>query len=168
MEENKTNATGETSQMEKVAELQRELAELKQENETLKSEYASREARISELEQTLSSRDGELSTVKQTVVELEKKLASASQSWQQAVTSYKALVVQDNQDIPEELIKGESVEELNDSIAKAKALITKVKQGLEAETVKIRFPAGAPQRTTADLSVLSPREKIQYAIGGKR
>jgi len=29
-------------------------------------------------------------------------------------------------------------------------------------------PAGAPGRRASDLSALSPREKIQYAIGGKK
>ena len=46
-----------------------------------------------------------------------------------------------------------------------KALVTKVKQGLEIEISLARVPAGAPERTLPDLSALSPREKIQYAIG---
>jgi len=37
---------------------------------------------------------------------------------------------------------------------------------MEEEVSKARIPAGAPQRVPPDLSALSPREKIQYAIGG--
>lgn len=64
-----------------------------------------------------------------------------------------------------ELITGETVDEINESLKKARALIERVKQEMEAETAKTMVPAGAPQRMPMDLSALSPREKIQYAIG---
>ena len=52
-------------------------------------------------------------------------------------------------------------------VEKAKALVSRVKQGVEAEVSLAKVPAGAPERTLPDLSALSPREKIQYAIGGR-
>jgi ABC-type iron transport system FetAB permease component len=67
-----------------------------------------------------------------------------------------------------EMITGESIEAINKSLENAKALIERVRQEIEAEASRTRIPSGAPQRTPLDLSVLSPREKIQYAIGGKR
>jgi len=48
----------------------------------------------------------------------------------------------------------------------ARALMERVRQEMEAEAAKTRVPAGAPQRAPIDLSSLSAREKIQYAIGG--
>ena len=68
----------------------------------------------------------------------------------------------------EELITGDTVEAINQSLENAGTLISKVRQGLEEEASRVRVPAGAPQRAPLDLSALSPREKIQYAIGGKR
>ena len=86
----------------------------------------------------------------------------------EAVASYKAMVTRSNTDVPEELISGDSIESINESLTNAKNLINKVRQGLEAEITSSKVPAGAPQRTPPDLSALSPREKIQYAIGGKK
>ena len=118
------------------------------------------EARITELEQGMAERDSELAKSAETLSTLKNSLA-------QAVASYRAQVVKANPDILPELITGDSLEAIDQSLASARALIFRVKQGLEAEVAKSRVPAGAPQRTMPDLSVLSPREKIQYAIGRK-
>jgi len=75
-------------------------------------------------------------------------------------------VVQSNPDVVEELIGGETIESINKSLDKAKVLVSKVRQGIEAEISMMKIPAGAPERTSPDLSAMSPREKIQYAIGG--
>ena len=65
------------------------------------------------------------------------------------------------------MIPGGTVDAVNESLGSARALVDRVKQGIEAEAFMTKVPAGAPQRAPLDLSVLSPREKIQYAIGGK-
>ena len=126
------------------------------------------ETRITELEQVIADRDSELATLKQAVAESDEALTNVKNSLAQAVSSYRALVVQANPDIPDELITGDSIEAIDQSLENARNLISRVKQGLEVEAAKTRVPAGAPQRTPPDLSALSPREKIQYAIGGKR
>jgi len=157
---------------EEIKALQDELesirGELKQEKETLTSELSSRNTRVSELEQAVASKDSDVITLKQTVAELDEKLGLVNQSLNQAVSSYKALVVQANPGVIEELISGDSIEQVNESVERAKTLVSRVRKGLEAEVSKTRVPAGAPERTLPDLSALSPREKIQYAIGGKR
>ena len=84
------------------------------------------------------------------------------------MAGYKSMVVQANPEIVEELINGDTVESINDSLEKAKVLVNKVRQGIETEVSLAKVPAGAPERTSPDLSTLSAREKIQYAIGGKR
>ncbi len=148
--------------------LRGELGGLKQDKETLTGELSSRDTRVSELEQVVASRDSDIMTSKQTVTELEEKFSSVNQSLSQAISSYKALVVQANPGVIEELISGDSIEQVNESVERANTLISRVKEGLEVEVAKVRVPAGAPERTLPDLSALSPREKIQYAIGGKR
>ena len=55
---------------------------------------------------------------------------------------------------------------MNESLKNARALMERVRQEMEAEAAKTRVPAGAPQRAPLDLSALSAREKIQYALGG--
>jgi len=148
--------------------LQGELENLKQEKEALNRELEARAATMGELQETLTARDTETVGLKQTIVESEGKLAQINDSLSRAVASYRELVVTAHPEVPPELITGDSVEVIDESLQSAQALVDKVKQGIEAETAKSRVPAGAPPRAPLDLSVLSPREKIQYAIGGKR
>ena len=132
------------------------------------NELAEKNSRISELEQAIASRDDQIADLKQSVLELEQKLTEAEENLSQAISSYRALVIKANPGVPEESIVGDSIEEIEASLASAQALIDRVRQELEAEIAGARIPAGAPLRTPADLSTLSPRDKIQYAIGERR
>jgi len=130
-------------------------------------ELAKANARIIELEQTVANLDSEVATLKQAAAESEEKLTTINHSLAEAVASYKALVAQLNPEVLEELITGDTIEAINESLEKAKTLVSRVRQGLEAGITAGKVPAGAPIRTPPDLSALSPREKINYAIGGK-
>ena len=123
-------------------------------------ELAKANACLIELEQ-------EVATLKQAMAESEEKLTAISHSLTEAVDGYRILVIQSNPEVPEELITGDTIEAINESLEKAKTLVTRVRQGLETEIASAKVPAGAPIRTPPDLSALSPREKINYAIGGK-
>ncbi len=133
----------------------RELEGLKVEKETLAGELAARDTGIATLEQTIADDS--------------QKLDSVNMSLAQSVQSYKALVVQSNPEVVEELITGDTIEAINQSLESAKAVVSRVRKGMEAEIAAGKIPAGAPERTPLDLSSLSPREKIQYAItkGGR-
>jgi len=145
-----------------------ELEGLKQEKEALARELESKDATIAGLEQALVSKDSEIVTLKEAIVESDQKMTEINNILAQTVASYKALVVETNPGVLAELITGDTIETVNESLENARALVDRVKQGMEAEASRAKVPAGAPQRTPFDLSVLSPREKIQYAIGGKR
>jgi len=130
---------------------------------------------ITELEGLVAQKDEELTRanariteLEQAVAESDEKLTTIQNSLAEAVAGYKAMVVQANPEVLEELISGDTVDSINDSLNKAKTLVSRVRQGLETEISGAKIPAGAPQRTPPDLSALSPREKIQYAIGGKK
>ena len=125
-------------------------------------------ARMLELEQTVAAKDEEIAGLRQFSAELEGRLTALGSSLGEAVASYRAAVVQANPEVIEELISGDTIEAVNESLSQAKLLVSKVREGVEAEISLARVPAGAPERTSPDLSGLSPREKIQYAIGGKR
>ena len=143
-----------------------EVEELKQENAALAREIAARDETIIRLEQTVASKDSEIATLKQAVAEAEKKVAELGDALAQAVASYKAMVIEQNPGVLAELITGDTIEEIDGSLKNAQAIIERVRQELEAEVARTKVPAGAPQRAPLDLSALSPREKIQYAIGG--
>ena len=137
------------------------VAELEQLVAGKERELAAKDSRLAELEQAVASRDNEIAALKQSRAELETRLS-------QAVASYRALVVKANPALPEELVTGESIEEIDASLASAQVLIDRVRQELGAEIAAAKIPAGAPLRTPLDFSALSPKEKIQYAIGERR
>jgi len=131
--------------------------------------------RLAELERLITQKDEELAEANTRITELEQAVAESDENFKatnsslaEAIASYKAIVVQANPEVPEELISGDSIESINGSLGRAKGMVNQVRQGLEAEIQAAKIPAGAPQRTPPDLSALSPREKIQYAIGGKK
>ena len=144
-----------------------ELKRLKQEKKTLVRELESKATTIAELEQMVASKDTEIVTLKETIVASDGKLTEINDTLSQAIASYKNLVVESNPEILTELITGDTVDAVNESLGSARALVDRVKQGIEVEAAMTKVPVGAPQRAPLDLSVLSPREKIQYAIGGK-
>ena len=125
-------------------------------------------ARVNELEGLVAQKDEELAKANTRVSELEETTVESERKLVQTVSSYRALVVKANPGVLEEMITGDTIEDINASLEKATTLVNRVKQGLEAEIASIRIPAGAPERTPIDLGALSPLEKIQYAIGGKR
>ena len=108
------------------------------------------QARIARLEQDISSRDSELAAVKGSLAG--------------AVAKYRAAVLSGAPDIPQELVKGESVADIDASLQLAQGIVSKVRQQLESEAETKSVPTGAPPRTPQDLSALSPAEKIAYAL----
>ncbi len=139
---------------------------LKEENESLTRELESREGTIIRLEEALAVKDSEIAALKQSLHEARQTLDEISKALPRAVAAYKELVVQANPGMLAELIAGDTIDEVNESLENARTLMDRVRQEIEAEAAKTRVPAGAPQRAPLDLSALSPREKIRYAIGG--
>ena len=137
-------------------------------SEALKARIAELESLLTEGDEALKLTQTRVAGLEQAVAELNEKLTDTGNTLSQAIASYKTLAIKSNPDVVEELIAGDSIEEIDASLEKAENLIVKVKKGLEEEVAAIRVPAGAPQRAPFDLSILSPREKIQYAIGGKK
>jgi uncharacterized coiled-coil protein SlyX len=83
----------------------------------LEEQLAEKDSRLSELEQALAERDGQISTLKRSVAELETQMNGLKDGQSQAIASYRALVIKSNPDLPEELISGDSVEEIDKSLA---------------------------------------------------
>jgi hypothetical protein len=108
------------------------------------------QARIAQLEQGVSSRDSEMAVLKG--------------SLSGAVAKYRAALLATAPEIPTELVKGESIDEIDASLEQARGIVSKVRQQLEADAEANKVPTGAPERTPQDLSALSPAEKIAYAL----
>jgi len=115
-----------------------------------KAKSAEMQARVAQLEQGIASRDSELTAIKQ--------------SLSGTVAKYRAAVLANAPGVPEELIKGKSLDEIDASLELAGGIISKVRQQLEVEAESNKVPAGAPPRMPQDFSALSPAEKIAYAL----
>ena len=157
------------------AEMGTELEGIKAEKKTLAGELETilasaslPEAKVTALEQVIATRDSDIVTLKQTASESDVIASEAKQSLANAVSAYKKAAAQANPAIPAEIITGDTIEAVDQSLESAKALVDQVRQSLAAETAAGKVPAGAPARTPPDLSALSPREKIQYAVGEKK
>lgn len=168
---------------EEVQALQTELEGVRAENETLSQELEVKVTYSTELEQTVVERDTEITTLKQIVSdneadkealgvsirnETQRSIDDLTDSYTQAVNAYKAVVVSANPTVPAELITGDTIDAVDQSLESAKSLVSTVRATIEAEIAAGKVPAGAPPRTPPDLSSLSPREKIQYAVGGNK
>jgi len=141
------------------------------EKESLTNEVEAKAATILVLEQSVGEKDSEIATLKQSVedsnqkaADAEEKFTSLNGSLEATITAYREVLLAANQNIPEELITGTTIDELNASVEKASTLVSQVRETIEAELAAGRVPAGAPPRTPPDLSALSPREKIEYAV----
>ena len=82
----------------------------------------------------------------------------------QAVGKYRTRLLAESPEVPEELVRGDTPEEVDASFAAARQVVERIKQRLETQTSAERVPAGAPARGLPDLSSLSPAEKIAYGL----
>ena len=108
------------------------------------------EAEVSQLHTTIENQEAELANLRQQVASAAKR--------------YRSALLASAPEVPEELIQGETVDELDRSLISAKQVVEKIASQLEAHVAAERVPSGAPPRREADLSALSPREKILYAL----
>ncbi len=149
-----TKTPEENMNREETVDSEDELTELKNKIGELEKEAAGKDLKINGLETKLTDMAGQQK-------ETQGRLATA-------VNSYRTLITSNNADIPSELISGDSIEEIDGSLVKAKLLVGKIRQGLESEVAAARIPGGAPVRSEPDISELSPIEKIKYAMNKGR
>jgi hypothetical protein len=121
---------------------------------------------IAGLEQSLADRDIELNALKQSLDEARGASAELAGALAGAVAAYREIIVQANPAVLADMIAGGSIEEIDRSLESARAVMERARREIEAAALRTRIPAGAPQRTPPDMSALTPREKIRYALGG--
>lgn len=135
------------------------------ENIDYPQELKARDEKIAGLEKTLAERDAAAASMQKSLDEAKQAVVEASVDLSEAVAAYRQMTVAANPGLVAEMIKGNTIGEINASLKTTKELIAKVKQEVGAENARVRVPAGAPQRTSPDLSGLSAREKIRYGVG---
>ena len=118
------------------------------------------ESRVAGLEQQLEQAETQRR-------EGEELLSTTQKSLAEAVSSYRALLLESTPEAPEAMVVGETVDEVDHSYAEAKALVQRVRRDVEEKLAKQRLPAGSPTRGPASFSSLSSMEKIRAALSGQ-
>ena len=108
------------------------------------------QAELAGLRSALEQRDLEIES-------LQSQLASATARYREALLAAAP-------DIPEELVVGESPEEVDASLAGARQMVETVRGRIESQIADERVPSGAPVRGAQEFSDMSSREKIAYAL----
>jgi len=150
----------EVSTPEDLEAIKAELEEEKKAKAAAEAALAEKDARIAELEASLSE-------AKQGSEAAAAELASVKEANAQAVAKYIDAIRAANPTIPQDIIAGDAIEEIDASVEKAQSIASAVKASLEAQAKEAKVPAGAPARGEISLEGLSPREKIAAGIQQK-
>ena len=94
----------------------------------------------------------------------EAQVGALKTSLSQAVSKYRSKLLEESPEVPQELVNGDTVEEVDVSFEAACKVVRRIRERLETETGAERIPAGAPARGLPDMSTLSPTEKIAYGL----
>ena len=144
-----------------IEALQEELTESRSENERLQSEAAEAQARTKEVASSLTAMRGQLSATEADAEALRTSLREAIEEYRQAALTA-------DPTLPPELVSGETVAEVRQSLETARTTIARVRERMADEDASFRVPPGAPPRRAPDLSALSPRDKIAEGLRQNR
>jgi len=161
-----------------LVEMQERLAEAQAEVERLQTTAADREARAAHLEeqnarlrrdlegarQALATAEEQATAHQERVAGLEGELSTAREQVTQAAARYREAVLSASPEVPADMVGGETVEEVEASLAAARQTVSQIRQHLESQAQSGRVPAGAPPRQAPDLSALTAEEKIRLGL----
>jgi predicted nucleic acid-binding Zn-ribbon protein len=161
-----------------LSELEERLAEAQAEIERLQATAADREARAAHLEEqvaglrreleearsALSTAEERAAAHQERVAGLEGELSTAREQVTLAAARYRQALLSASPEVPADMVTGESVEEVEASLAAARQTVAQIRQHLESQAQAGRVPAGAPPRQAPDLSALTPEEKIRMGL----
>ena len=122
--------------------------------------------RIGELESQLEQARNDLSGKQDELDNSWVEMTALREAKDAAVSGYREALRLAHPELPPDLVRGETPEELAASVEAAQALVEKVRAALRSERDAARIPAGAPVDSGPDLAGLSPREKIAAGIAG--
>lgn len=144
-----------------------ETTEAKEEHaqlERLKQALAERDSRLAALEAELATLRADLKEARAAHGTAQREANAFKESLSAALLKYRELLLASAPEVPPELVKGDTLEELEQSFNAARQMVERIRSQVEAKAAKERVPAGSPVRTALDLSSLSPKEKILHAL----
>jgi chromosome segregation ATPase len=159
--------TPETPESPNEAPTPEDLEVIKAQLEEEKKAKATAEAALTEKDTRIAELEASLSEAKQGSEAAAAELTQVKEAHGQAVAKYLGAVRLSNPTIPQDVIAGDTIEDIDASLARATTIATAVKANLEAQAKETKVPAGAPTRGEISLEGLTPREKIAAGIQQK-
>jgi chromosome segregation ATPase len=175
-DENEPKVDNNTPTQEDYEALKAELEAEKQKAQTMVSEATQAlTEKVATLESDLTTKTGELETLQGQLTaattahsELVEELEGAKAAYAYAVEDFRKLVLQTNPMFTPDIIAGDTIDAVKASVEKAGVLVSKVKEGLEAQAKALAglttVPAGAPVRGPISTEGLSAKEKINLGL----
>jgi hypothetical protein len=146
------------------APIPEDLEAIKAQLEEEKKAKAAAAAALAEKDTLIAALQAQLSEAKKGSEAVTAELTSVKEAHSKAVAKYLDAVKLANIHLPPDVIAGSTIEDIDASLEKAKAIAESVKKVLEAQAKEAKVPAGAPTRSEISLEGLSPREKIAAGI----
>ncbi len=122
-----------------------------------RQQLAEADAALAEHEGAVAAAAGEAETLRGAVAAAEERAGTAA-------GRYRELLLAREPDLPEDLVTGGTIEEIDAAAGRARQTVSQVRQRFEAQAQATRVPAGAPARTARDTSGLSAAEKIRLGL----
>jgi len=116
--------------------------------------------RIAELELNLTQLQSNLDATQDNMVTLNEAAAAATEKYLEAQRNL-------HPDLPADLVKGATIEEIDESVKAGLTVVDAVKANLANEAKNNRVPAGAPTREV-DLEALTAEEKIKLGLAQQK
>jgi chromosome segregation ATPase len=128
--------------------------------QAVEAELASERERTGDLNEQLAGSQTELAAAQDETQDLHARLLAAA-------GKYREVLLAAAPDLPEDLVAGDSIEDVDASAERARQTVRQVRERLESQSQIGRVPAGSPPRGSPDYSALSPIEKIRMGLGRK-
>lgn len=126
------------------------------------------EGLLNEMKAIIQDKDREIDGLKNAVAAGHEQVKALNHRLESTMAAYRQAVISSNPDLPDELIGGNSIEEIEQSVAKARNIAERIRKEIEAAAARHSIPAGTPVRHEENPAGFSSRDKIQYALGGKQ
>ena len=124
-----------------------------------------------EAQATRDSAEVELASVRAELAEARSaraELVEARAQLREAALKYRDARLAAAPHIPADLVRGETIDEIDRQLEAAQKVVARLRQELAAEVRKeeppARIPVGSPARRAPELSALSPTEKIKLGL----
>ena len=154
-----------------------ELARLRTEIEDVKAQLAAREAETEahelrrieaaaendRLRAEVAAASDAATAFDADVTAMRDELERADARLRDATESYRALVL-DAEPWIADALEGDTVEALEASVVRARAVAARVRADALSQAQASRVPAGAPARGAPDVSHMTPEQKIRYGL----